>query len=44
MAKFLAMRIIENKTTFDKVPDALKEAVATILSEQGFSNLVAEGV
>ena len=44
MAKLYAMRIIDGKTTFEKVPERLKEAVATILSEEGYSNLASEGV
>ena len=44
MVKFYTKRIIEGKTTFDKVPQPLKEAVAQSLSEQGYSDLVSEGV
>ena len=44
MAKFYATRIIDGKTTFEKVPAQLKEAVAAILSEEGYSNLASEGV
>lgn len=43
MVKFYVKRIIEGKTTFDKVPQPLKEAVAQSLSEQGYSDLVSEG-
>lgn len=43
MIKFYVMRIIEGKTTFDKVPQPLKEAVTESLSEQGYSNLASEG-
>lgn len=44
MAKFYALRIISGKTVFEKVPEQLKEAVAVILSEKGYSNLISEGV
>ncbi len=46
MAKFYAMRIIDGKTTFDKVPDALKDAVAKILIEKGHPEYITstEGV
>lgn len=44
MVKFYTKRIIEGKTTFDKVPQLLKETVAQSLSEQGYSDLVRKGV
>lgn len=44
MVKFYTKRIIEGKTTFDKVPQLLKETVAQCLSEQGYSDLVRKGV
>lgn len=44
MAKFFAMRIIDGKTTFGKVPERLKEAVADILCAEGYPNLAVEGV
>ena len=43
MAKFYAMRIIDGKTTFEKVPKRLKEAVAVILSESGYQISNSEG-
>lgn len=39
MAEFYAYRIINGKTTFAKVPKALKEAVRVILVEEGFESL-----
>lgn len=36
MAKFYAMRIMAGKTTFEKVPESLKEAVREILIREGF--------
>lgn len=44
MAKFYSMRIIDEKTTFENVPKRLKEAVGAILSKEGYSNLISEGV
>lgn len=44
MAMFYAQRIIMEKTTFAKVPEKLREAVATILvSECGLPQLVSIG-
>lgn len=40
MAEFYAYRIINGKTTFAKVPKALKEKVKSILIDEGFENLV----
>lgn len=42
MAMFLAKRIIKGQTTFAKVPPTLKEAVAEILINEGYSNLITE--
>jgi len=42
MIRFYTMRIIEKKTTFDKVPEPLKAAVAASLVEQGYSHLIQE--
>ena len=42
MAMFLAKRIIKGQTTFAKVPPTLKEAVAVILTKEGYSNLITE--
>lgn len=44
MAKFYAMRIMQGKTTFEKVPKALKSAVAAILAEEGYIMPNSEGV
>ena len=35
MAEFFAYRIIEGKTTFDRVPEALRERVREILDGIG---------
>lgn len=40
MAAFLANRIIRGNTTYAKVPASLKEAVATILIQKGYENLI----
>lgn len=42
MAEFYAYRIICGKTTFAKVPKALKEKVREILIDEGFAELVRE--
>lgn len=41
MAMFLANRIIRGQTTYDKVPASLKEAVAEILIDKGYENLIS---
>lgn len=43
MVKFYVMRILDRKTTFKKVPAQLKEAVASLLSENGYSDFIFEG-
>lgn len=40
MAMFFAQRVILGKTTFDKVPKALKKGVAEVLIESGLPELV----
>ncbi len=40
MAMFLARRIIKGLTTFAKVPQTLRKAVADILTKEGHSNLI----
>lgn len=40
MAAFLANRIIRGNSTYKKVPASLKEAVAKILTEKGYENLI----
>lgn len=39
MAEFLAYRILDGKTTFEKVPAKLKEEVKQILIESGHEEL-----
>lgn len=39
MAEFLAYRILDGKTTFEKVPTKLKEEVRQILVELGHEEL-----
>ena len=40
MAMFFAQRVILGKTTFDKVPKALKKGVAEVLIDSGLPELV----
>ena len=40
MATFFAQRVILGKTTFDKVPKALKKGVAEVLIDSGLPELV----
>lgn len=40
MATFLANRIIKGQTVYAKVPEQLKAAVANILRQKGFENLI----
>lgn len=40
MAMFFAQRVILGKTTFEKVPKALKQAVAEVLIDSGLPELV----
>lgn len=42
MAMFFAQRVILGKTTFDKVPKALKQGVADVLIDAGLPELVPE--
>lgn len=42
MANFLASRIINEKLTYQEVPESLKKDVAEILEDKGFSNLIIE--
>lgn len=43
MAEFYAYRIMDGKTTYAKVPMLLKTAVAQILTDCGYGQLVQEG-
>lgn len=40
MAMFFAQRVILGKTSFDKVPNALKKQVAEVLIDSGLPELV----
>ena len=40
MATFLANRIIKGQTSYARVPEQLKEAVANILRQKGYENLI----
>lgn len=42
MAAFLADRIIRGYSTYEKVPASLEEAVAEILTEKGYKELIKE--
>ena len=44
MAMFFAQRVILGKTTFDKVPKALKKGVAEVLIDSGLPELVPSEV
>lgn len=42
MILFLVNRIIKGQTTFAKVPQSLKEAVAEVLRQKGREDLIKE--
>lgn len=42
IAKFFAKRIIDDKTTFNNVPELLSEQVRKVLIELGFGHLAQQ--